>query len=320
MSKGRKSAKSEGVLSAAAAARFKKWFGPVREREIALAALNGPQPARSTKLPGRDRQAFAAKLDLDLPRLRAEHARRLAREEKQLEKRRLAALRHCTAAAKLLRGRVPVFTGGTLSPDGGRLLQWLDTPLVVWPTPTLKLENYSIQPFNTVAKVHWRRGNGGWSDFLSFPFRWTNHSANPAVISADGYLIFNGVAVGHVDSGWYIEAANQVAWAVYGGFSIAAEWDPAPTYLTAAPTETIVGMLLNGDDYFFYSSDYTRQQNVYRGYDLRTPLVTVPAGASVLLHMSVHFRADVDGGYVDADFATGAAALSTPGVLVTQWS
>lgn len=270
-------------------------------------------------MPAREQKELAKKTGLDLLRLERTHARQLKDEQRRAAKQRQAGIRQTGAAAKLLRTRVPVFTDGVLSTDGGVSREWVDAPILIWPTPGLLLDESAIHSHNSFAKVHFHRGNGDWSELLSFFFRWRNQNAFPVTITANAYPIFNGVAEGHVDGGWYLEQYNQVAWAVYAMLSVYREGEALPAFVGSAPTETAVGMLLGGSDFFFHQPSVTRPENVFRGYDMATNSIAVPANGSVLLVLEAKFRADVEGGYVDAEFSSGAASISTPGILVTIW-
>ena len=79
----------------------------------------------------------------------------------------------------------------------------LDSPFLVWTRPLVALDDSTIEPWNSRAKILFTRSNysRGWgtalledrgTEELSFYFLWDNPGDGWALVTIDGFLVLNG--------------------------------------------------------------------------------------------------------------------------------
>lgn len=307
---------------------LKRIFGPVREASLALNALNRQQPVEAPRLTPQEVQSLATKSGLHPQAIEEIEIRQQTEIFRIAEQRRMDAIKQSASAKKVLGSQAAAFVNGARAvPAIGNTVtrELLDSPILIWPTTRLNLDQSTIAPYNSIVKFHYHDDSGnsdkqvGGSEQVSFFFQWQNRSRYPTAISVDGYLIFNGTTRTVVRGRWDLNKLMTTL-AVYGELEVFGQWTSAPTLLSGDLVQA-VGELeeTNG---MFYQHSIDVPTNVFRGFDLQPSPnpIPVPGNGTVLLPLTVWINYAIDSGSIDVDFSTDAFEVMTPGVLITNWN
>lgn len=160
-----------------------------------------------------------------------------------------------------------------------------------------------------------RRGSNG---SVQFNYLWQNLSDKFAVINVDGYMIFHGHAFVGVGGG--VCPGNRTAsYAVKGSLSLLQFWTQPPSQPFQQPDQLVDVSSLNVTADGFSEVGALDERDIFRGYDLRHTLLTVPPEGVVVIRLSatVNCSCGTDSGNLDVDFTSGEFNVGSPAVLVT---
>jgi hypothetical protein len=273
----------------------------------AAAKLVAPIVDRAT------RRQFAELLAADRAKLdtAAKAARANAIRNSRANQRVLAA-----AAAQRLK---PFETAAGL---GTPEYELLNTPFLIWPTNSVDLEASEIIPANSFAKFRASVDDGkGFRGDVKFHYLWTNPRNKFALINVDGYVIFNGhifVGVG----GGNFPGDRSASAEVTGTLQILEWFNQPPTSPPQQVDQTATAAKLRVSAPGFFEVGAIDAKDVFRGFDLRHTMFTVPPLATIVFVVvaGVALGTGQDSGNADADFASGSFQVGSPAVLVTTIS
>lgn len=202
----------------------------------------------------------------------------------------------------------------------------VDKPFLIWPTNGISLDDSSIEPWNSWAKITFdtnqqtvQFGDQTFFDLyleedLSFYFLWENPSDRYAVINVDGYLVFNGFCKTHAPGGVFA-GDREADLSVDARLSLLEWWNQPPTQPLgeADQSQGITSLSAYAGDTFDIHGT-TRSEPVFRGRDLRYNLFLIPPqGVAVFeLTSAFSYHIGLNGGDVHADFASGDFEIMSP--------
>jgi hypothetical protein len=202
----------------------------------------------------------------------------------------------------------------------------LDSPFLIWTKPLVAVEDSTIEPWNSRAKIHFMRSNysGGWgtglledrgTEELSFYFLWDNPGEGWALVTIDGFLVLNGFCTANSHGGFW--GGGSAGLGLDASLNIL-EWGNQPQPITPLPQEgqSASALKLEADSSGLFADDDTKYALVFRGFDLGYELLAVPPGDALVIDVALSISYDLMDGSVEADFATGDFDVMCPFVSI----
>lgn len=202
----------------------------------------------------------------------------------------------------------------------------LDSPFLIWTKPLVAVDDSTIEPWNSRAKIRFTRSNysGGWgtalledrgTEELSFYFLWDNPGDGWALVTIDGFLVLNGFCTANSHGGFRGEGSAALGLDV--SLNIL-QWGNQPQPTTPLPQEgqSASALKLEADSSGWFADDDTKYALVYRGFDLRYELLAVPPGDALIIDVALSISYDLMDASVEADFATGEFDVMCPFVSI----
>jgi hypothetical protein len=198
-------------------------------------------------------------------------------------------------------------------------------PFYVWQTHGTNLVDSNIEPHKSWAKIKVASNDKNGEEELKFYFYWQNPSNGPAVINVDGFFILNGHCIAGSPTGW--------AWGGFGGgystalyivayLELFEYWNNPFTYPLHQDDQIQYPLILEASesDWGFNVGDI-EGTSLYRGCDIRYNYWAVPAHEIAIFQMcfGIQWLMSDDGGYIEADFATGDFEVMCPYALITAY-
>jgi hypothetical protein len=271
-----------------AAAHGRAWPG----LEKAIATALGSSTMASIE---QDRQAHAAELEAEVRRKHEEMVRMSAERQAALD-----------VAAEARRNDI-----AALPADG---IVFLDTPFFIWAEPDYRIEPQAA-PNNSTAKFKFHEFRSG-NEEVSFWFQWVNDGDTFAVLDVFGELTFNGSASvwatgGHLDGSisfvTFTANLEPLRW-----------WQQPPTEPQPFQPSQFNPMGSAFASAHWYQSHATASTPLFGSRGCSFQSFVVPPHATAVFKMVLELSYSVDDGTVDADFQSGAFALTCPGILLRR--
>jgi hypothetical protein len=274
--------------------------------------------------------AGLAKAGVDVGQWEGELAKSRTRGRARLDELKADAVRQSAAHAEELRSGVEgrrkaldllASTGQSAAPE----YVTLDSPFLIWTRPLMALDDSTIEPWNSRAKITFERSNFGGSgtalledigtEELSCYFLWDNPGTGWALVTVDGFLVLNGFCTANSHGGY--SGGGSAALDLDASLNIL-EWGSQPPPTTPLPQadQSAPALKLKADSSGWFSDDDTKYALVFRGFDLRYELLAVPPGGVLVLDVSLSISYDLMDGSVAADFASGDFGVICPFVSI----
>ncbi len=202
----------------------------------------------------------------------------------------------------------------------------LESPFLIWTKPLVAVDDSTIEPGNSRAKVLFTRSNysGGWgtalledrgTEELSFYFLWDNPGDGWALVTIDGFLVLNGFCT--VNSHGGLRGDGSATLGLDASLNIL-EWGNQPPPTTPLPQDgqSSSALKLTADSSGWFADDDTEYALVFRGFDLRYELLAVPPGDALVIDVALSISYDLMDGSAEADFTTGDFDVVCPFVNI----
>lgn len=195
----------------------------------------------------------------------------------------------------------------------------IDSPFLIWASPTNMLSDSQIEPWKSRAKFGFRsEADQGFRE-VSFYYLWQNPSDRFAVVNVDGYLILNGFCRAH-QSGGYFPGNRTTSISIGGAMSLFEWWNQPPTQPLPQNDQSLrLFVLKTNAGQGFGGDSSTVSQHVFRGCDLRYTLFLVPPFGVTVIEVTaqISHSSGQDGSHnVLVDFESGDFNAISPFVLI----
>ncbi len=311
-----KRAQKKAVLKPSAE-EIKKALGPARDARRARAALGFPAalvPPRPT--PERVKSVLAKSgLELveldelatkyrdDMRKLGDERARKGRAQSTSLQAfldREIDARRK---AVEILSGLLPASR-----------YQVIDRPTGILTTGGLQFDHARLESYKSWAKVRHHLASYDPSlRELIFSYFWQNTTNADMVISADGFIVLNGLVKADDNTGFWIFSHEHttltlnVQMEVFH-WPVTSQQDPHVN----SWSETAVYLDAYGPGGWPQSVGAILVKNVFRGYDLQVQDQIVKAGEARVFDVVLAITSSVGDGDIDVDFSTNDFQVTSP--------
>lgn len=209
---------------------------------------------------------------------------------------------------------------GLLALNPKPFLETIDSPFLIWASPSNMLSDSTIESWKSRAKFQFRsEADSGFRE-VTFYYLWRNPSDRFAVVNVDGFLILNGFCRAH-QSGGYFPGNRITTIRLSGSMALFEWWNQPPTQplSQASLTQTLFTLSADAGDGFGGDSS-TVSKNVFRGCDLQYSLFLVPPSAVTVIEVSalLNHSSGQDGSHnVLVDFESGDFHAMSPFVLIS---
>ena len=187
----------------------------------------------------------------------------------------------------------------------------LDRPNGILTTGGLQLDHGRIQSYASWGKVrHQSASYDPTVRTLVFSYFWQNAIGADAVITADGYIVLNGVAQAIDAGGLWLFSHSHTTLTLSVQLSIL-DWPVTSQGSEIGYDETAL-YLDAYEDSWPASVGAFLTRNVFRGYDIRLPDIIVKAGQAKVFEVILRIESSVGDGSISVDFSTGEFQVMSP--------
>jgi hypothetical protein len=298
-----------------------KVLGPARDARRARAALGlparlmppGPTPETVKSVLARtglelaELEQLAKKYRADLCKLGDERMRKGREQSTQLQAFLDLEIAARRKAAENLSELLPAAQ-----------YQVLDRPSGILTTGGLQLDHARIQSYGSWAKVrHQLKTADSTIRELIFSYFWQNSTNKDMVITADGYIILNGLAKAEDTTGFWLVDHYHTTLTVavqleVFHWPVSSQQDPH----VSSFTETAVYLDAYGPGGWPLSLGAILPRNVFRGFDLRVEDLLVKSSEARVFDVALTITADIGDGDIDVDFSTNDFQVTSPMVQI----
>jgi hypothetical protein len=268
-----------------------------------------------------------AKSGVDIGRWERELTKSRTVARRRLEALKDDAVRQSTAHAKGLQSGVDErrtaldLLAATAQPATDEYVS-LDSPFLIWTSPLIALDDSTIEPWNSRARMTFERSNFGaavlediGSEELTFYFLWDNPADGWALVTVDGFLVLNGFCTAHSRGG--IFTGGSAALGLDACLEILQSGtDSMLTTPLPQTSQSVPALRLDADSSGWFSDDETTHASVFRGFDLRYAPLAVPPRGVLVIDISLSISYGLLEGSVAVDFSTADFGVICPFVSI----
>jgi hypothetical protein len=261
------------------------------------------------------------KHQIDLDRFERIHAQNQVELNRLHEARRAEAIKSSSTATKNFayqiesrRKAIDALQAAKFKP----IVENIDSPFLIWATPSNILTDSQIEPFKSRAKILFTSTARSGVRELSFYYLWRNPSDRFAVINIDGYLVLNGFCQAGQDGGFF-PGSRSTSLSLKTTMVPLEWWNQPPTspLFQASQSETVLSFSARGSQGFgdvgaIESRSISRASGL--GYNL---FLIPPHGVTVIEYSLVASFSSADGSHnVLVDFDSGDFRVMSPFVVI----
>jgi hypothetical protein len=308
--------------------KLKKIIASIDDARAALDALNRPHRMASPGLTRREKEEIATKLGLD-PKAMGERASKdYAELMRLLRVREVNSAQNSAMVQKTLASQVAAWVdNNNVATLGGITQRYLiNEPDLILPNG-MSLDEAEILPLGSIVKFRSEEDgqNVGNNASVTFYFTWRNPGSY-TLVSADGYVIMNGLGHASTQGGYYIDAPNPPLEALVKAYPEFLAYGFSNTSFNVVGDDTEfdesglqVTATAHAESFYVHSAAVS--QTLVEGFDMHIGPFAVPASQEVLFAIRIWVSLSVDGvrGSAYADFSSDAYNITTPGIIVTKW-
>jgi hypothetical protein len=262
-----------------------------------------------------------ARIGLDADTVERELAAERPENERLLGKLKADAVAQSGTRAATLRKQVDDYAadlGDLVATTGHTDTHYvtLDTPDEIWTyfdaphgQQHLDVVSSAREPYHSYAKARLDVTASIWHDDLIFSYSWQNPSPNEyAVATVSAILVLNGFCTTHSEGGFL--ATNTAGLRLYGDLGLIPSWMASrPLY---QDSQWVDALNLHSDSDGLFADDHTNTEAIFRGWFLSYEQLFIPPGQEVRIDVTLMFYTFINGGTVNADFATGELSVQSP--------
>ena len=183
----------------------------------------------------------------------------------------------------------------------------LDTPFLIWSIPLIEIADSAAIPFGSWAKFDFKASQTV-DQKVGFYFYWRNPYSDYAVINVATSLTTTGYLRSHAPWGLGANAGLVEAYALFN------LWFGWPTDVVSS-TYAAEYLGASGALSSLFIGPDTQATSISTGVSLSTTMFAVPPGDVVVFEVALSLDCNIDGGSIEADFASGNFKIECPVVV-----